>query len=79
MLRIGRGLDDGAARGAGDFGWRRDGCTERITLENAAIRIEIDPAVFSVRFAGFPGGKKLSGTQPHRRSRPGGTSLIRAV
>ena len=30
-----------------------------ITLENGPLRIEIDPAVFNVRFVGFPGGKNF--------------------
>lgn len=36
---------------------------EIITLENGPLRIEIDPAVFNVRFVGFPGGKNF--VEPH--------------
>ncbi len=31
-------------------------CAGPIILENSAIRIEVDPQLFSVQFAGFPGG-----------------------
>lgn len=36
---------------------------EIITLENGPLRIEIDPAVFNIRFLGFPGGKNF--VEPH--------------
>jgi len=32
---------------------------EPIALDNGAIRVEVDPAVFSVRFVGRPGGRNL--------------------
>lgn len=31
-------------------------CAGPIVLENGAVRIEVDPQLFSVQFAGFPGG-----------------------
>lgn len=36
---------------------------EIITLQNGTLRIEIDPALFSIRFLGFPGGKNF--VEPH--------------
>ncbi|GMV90245.1 MAG: hypothetical protein AMXMBFR82_00230 [Candidatus Hydrogenedentota bacterium] len=38
--------------------------TDPIVLDNGAIRVEIDPAVFSVRFLGVPGGENFLASLP---------------
>lgn len=62
---------------AAGFAWGAEpGAAGLIILQNTALRIELDPALFAVRFVGFPGGNNF--VEPHYiedRDRDGGAWL----